>query len=221
LKRHTQRLSAPIWNGAAGKGRLERGHQHGEALFLQNVWYPLHGHFDHLHPEYEVLDWRGRPYYGDFAYLWKNFKFIWEIKGFVPHVENMDRKRYCEELNREIFMQALGYRVVSFAYDEVAYRPEQCITLLRMLLSRYQLGQPPIHRTVLEEKETIRLAVQLARPIHPKDVEVHFDANHRTAVRLLQALCAKGWLRPVVRGKGVKVLQYVLERQVWDQLDFW
>lgn len=42
------------------KGRLERGHGHGERLFLEKVWWPLFGHFDHLHPEYEVADWRGQ-----------------------------------------------------------------------------------------------------------------------------------------------------------------
>jgi len=107
------------------KGRLERGHQHAEALFLEQVWFPLIGHFEHLHPEYEIIDWRGRSYFGDFAYLPGEVKFIWEIKGFGPHVQDMDRKRYCEELNREIFLQALDFRVVSFAYDDVAHRPER------------------------------------------------------------------------------------------------
>jgi hypothetical protein len=82
------------------KGRLERGHLHAETLFLENVWFPMHGHLDQLHPEYEILDWRGRSYFGDFAYLPGELKFIWEIKGFDPHVQDMDRKRYCEELNR-------------------------------------------------------------------------------------------------------------------------
>jgi hypothetical protein len=38
------------------RARLERGHRHGESLFLSNVWWPLRGNFDNLHPEYEVLD---------------------------------------------------------------------------------------------------------------------------------------------------------------------
>lgn len=201
------------------RGRLERGHLHGEALFLQNVWYPLNGHFQELHPEYEVLDWRGRSYFADFAYLPGPIKFIWEIKGFGPHVQDMDRKKYCDELNRELFLQALGYRVVSFAYDDVAHRPELCITLLRMLLSRYQPGASPVYRAALEENEVIRLALQLARPIRPIDVEQHFEVNHRTAVRLVQSLCGKGWLRPVVSGKGGKLLRYELDRKVWDYID--
>jgi hypothetical protein len=131
------------------RGLLERGHQHGEALFLQNVWYPLQGHFDDLHPEYEVMDWRGRSYFADFAYLPGRLKFIWEVKGFGPHVQDMDRKRYCDELNRELFLQSLGFRVVSFAYDDVAHRPELCMTLLRMLLARYQAGAAPVGRSAL------------------------------------------------------------------------
>jgi len=31
------------------------------------VWWPLQGNFDHLYPEYEILDWRGYPYYTDSA----------------------------------------------------------------------------------------------------------------------------------------------------------
>lgn len=201
------------------KGRLERGHQHAEALFLEQVWFPLIGHFEHLHPEYEVVDWRGRSYFGDFAYLLGEVKFIWEIKGFGPHVQDMDRKRYCEELNREIFLQALGFRVVSFAYDDVAHRPELCITLLRMLLSRYQSAPSPTNRAILAEKEVIRLLYQLARPIRPVDVKKHFAINHRTAVRLLQSLRTKGWLTPISRTAGGKIVQYELARGVMDFVD--
>lgn len=201
------------------KGRLERGHQHGEQLFLQQIWWPLKGDLDDLHPEYEVLDWRGRSYFGDFAYLPGNLKFLLEIKGYGSHVRDMDRKRFCVELNRETFLQSMGFRIVSFAYDDIAHRPDLCIALLHMLLSRYQPGKRMVDRTVFAENEVIRLAYFLARSIRPIDVANHFDINQRTAVRLLQTLCTKGWLRPVIRGKGVKVLHYELVHGVWDYND--
>jgi hypothetical protein len=201
------------------KGRLERGHQHGEQLFLQNVWWPLQGSFYNLHPEYEVLDWRGRSYFADFAYKPGNLKFIFEIKGYGPHVQDMDRKRYCDELNRELFLQALGFRVISLAYDDVAQRPDTCITLLRMLLSRYSPYQSPINQTILIEKEVIRLAMQLARPIRPIDVSQHFAINHRTAIRYLQVLCTKGWMHPLSTKQKIKVTQYELARACWDEID--
>jgi len=200
------------------KGRLERGHQHAEKLFLQNIWWLLKGHFDHLHPEYEVLDWRGRAYFIDFAWLPGYVKIAIEIKGFVPHVRNMDRRRYCDELNREIFLQMLGFRVISFAYDDVCDRPELCITLLRLLLSRYHYGKPSIEPVFRVWKEVMLLAFQLARPIRPSDVREYLDVNYRTAVRYLQELCAQGWLSPIECGKGVRVMQYEVVPRNWDDL---
>ena len=51
------------------RGRLERGHREAEMLFCRNVWWPLRGNFNDLHPEFEVLDWRGISYFCDFAWL--------------------------------------------------------------------------------------------------------------------------------------------------------
>jgi len=41
---------------------LKRGHGYGNQLFVERIWWPLAGHFQGLHPEYEVKDWRGRSY---------------------------------------------------------------------------------------------------------------------------------------------------------------
>ena len=201
------------------RGRLERGHRHAEKLFLQNVWWPLKGGFDGLHPEFEVLDWRNRAYFADFSLLHGHVKIIIEIKGYASHVQDMDRQKYSNELNRETFLTAMGYTVVSFAYDDVEQRPELCIALLRMLLARYMPSKSPVARAILAEKETLRLAIQLARPIRPKDVELHFEIDHRTAVNILQKLYAKGWLHPSIRGKGERVVQYELSRGVLDAFD--
>lgn len=201
------------------RGRLERGHRHGELLFLSNVWWPLRGSFEDLHPEYEVLDWRGRSYFADLAWLPGFVRLLFEIKGFATHVRDMDRQKFCNELNREIFLHAMGYHVISFAYDDVEQRPDLCIALLRMVLSRYQPGQTPVSRALLAEKEIVRLAIQLAQPIRPKDVERHFEVDHKTAVLMLQKLCKKGWFVPSLRGKGERVVRYELARGVLDYFD--
>lgn len=194
------------------RGRLERGHRHAESLFLRNVWWPSQGSFQDLHPEYEVLDWRGRSYFADLAWLPGFVKILFEIKGFATHVRNMDRQNYCNELNRETFLHAMGYHVISFAYDDVKQHPELCITMLRMVMSRYQPGPAPVSRALLAEKEIIRLAIQQAQPIRPKDVERHFEIDHKTAVLMLQKLCTKGWLLPYYRGKGKRIVRYELAR---------
>lgn len=199
------------------RGRLERGHQHGEMTFLAQVWWPLQGGFDGLHPEYEVQDWRGRSYFGDFAYFTGPYRFIIEIKGYGPHVRDMDRKRYCDELNRELFLQAMGYRVISFAYDDVAERPEQCMMLLRMLLNRFRPAAAPAGPALLLEKEVLRYATALARPVRPVDLQKHMNVDHRTAVKYLAALKQKGWFTPVYA--GARIMRYELKHMVWEQLD--
>lgn len=200
------------------RGRLERGHQHAESLFLRNVWWPLRGNLNDLHPEYEVSDWRGRSYFADFAWLPGVVKLLIEIKGYASHVRDMDRKKYCNELNRETFLFALGFHVISFAYDDVEQRPDQCITLLRMVLSKYHPMQTPVSRPVLVEREVIRLAMEKSAPIRPKDVTQHFEIDQKTAIRILQKLCTKGWLVPSYRGKKERIVRYELGRGVLDYL---
>ncbi|OPH56598.1 hypothetical protein BC351_27010 [Paenibacillus ferrarius] len=193
------------------RGRLERGHKEAEKLFCHHVWWPLRGNFEDLHPEFEVFDWRGLSYFCDFAWLTKSVKLVIEIKGFGPHVRDMDRQKYCNELNRETFLSAMGFQVISFAYDDVAHRPELCLTLLRMVISRYQPDSTPVNLHSLAEREIVRLACMLAQPLRPIDVETHLSINHRTAVRTLQALCSKGWLAPVTGTEGRHVVRYELQ----------
>ncbi|MBU5443137.1 DUF559 domain-containing protein [Paenibacillus sp. MSJ-34] len=201
------------------RGRLERGHRHAESLFLRNVWWPLRGNLEHLHPEYEVLDWRGRTYFADFAWLPGHVKLIIEVKGYAAHVREMDRQKYCNELNRETFLHAMGYQVISFAYDDVEQHPQLCMTLLQMVLSRYLSNQTPASRASFAEKEIIRFAIQCAGPIRPKDVERHLDVNHKPAVLMLKRLCAQGWLLPSYRGNGERIVRYELAPGVWNYLD--
>ncbi|ULO08626.1 hypothetical protein H1230_07455 [Paenibacillus sp. 19GGS1-52] len=201
------------------RGRLERGHRHAEELFLRNVWWPLRSNFDDLHPEYEILDWRGRSYFADFAFLPGPVKILLEIKGFATHVRDMDRQKYSNELNRETFLSGLGYQVLSFSYEDVEQRPELCITLLRMVLSRYQTLGAPIGRVLLIEKEIIRFAVQHTGMIRPKDVADYFEMDPKTVRLMLSKLCDKGWLNSVKVGRGIRIVGYMLARDVlyyWD-----
>ncbi|WP_036605537.1 DUF559 domain-containing protein [Paenibacillus assamensis] len=212
LQHHLQRRSGER------KGRLERGHQHGEQLFCCNVWWPLRGNFEQLHPEYEVMDWRGRSYFCDFAFLTSTVKLIIEIKGYGPHVRDMDRQKYCNELNRETFLTAMGYQVISYSYDDVAQRPELCVSLLRMVLSRYHPTSSSTNVTCLIEREIILLAYSLARPLRPIDVKQHLHLNHRTAVRTLQTLCKKGMMSGIAGASGRHIVRYELQPMAWNQL---
>jgi hypothetical protein len=198
------------------RGRLERGHAHGEIMFARNIWWPLKGHFDDLHPEYEVLDWRGRSYFADYLYAPDSWRILIEIKGFGEHVTNMDRKKYSYELNRETFLDGMRFNVVSFAYDDVERNPELCIFLLRTVLSRYESSDVQVERVQFADREIIRYALFLARSIRPIDLSKHFSIDHRTAIKHLRRLEGKGWLKPVLRGTGQRVCSYEVTRRGLD-----
>ncbi|RKP56174.1 hypothetical protein D7Z26_05900 [Cohnella endophytica] len=205
MQSHVQRRSGER------RGRLLSRDFHGEKLFLRKVWMPLMGNLDGLHPEYEISDWRGRPYYADYA--WQSpwgITVLFEIKGFGKHVRDMDRNGYCNELNREVFLQAMGYRVVCLAYDDVADRPEVCLTLLRLYFSQFHTANAPMSTNLLGEKEVLKFALRQAIAIRPIDVTRHLQVDYRTAKRLLDQLVVKGWLKPIRAGAGVgeRIVRY-------------
>jgi DNA-binding MarR family transcriptional regulator len=210
INRHLSRRSGER------RGRLERGHGHGEKLFLQNVWFPLKNNFDGLHPEYELVDWRGRSYFADFVYIPRHgqVKFVWEIKGYGVHVKELDRQGFASECKRELFLEGLGYRVVSFAYDDVKEQPELLIALLRLLLSLYE----PAHLTdklIFVESEMIRLSLTLGGTIRPKDAVNLLGMTSRRAVGILQQLSGQGWFRPETGTEGRRTVRYVLIRKLF------
>lgn len=192
------------------RDRLERGHRHAEQLFLQQVWWPLMGSFQDLHPEYEVLDWHGRSYFADFCWMPGQVKLLIEIKGFQTHVRDMDRRKFSYELNRETFLLAMGFHVVSFSYDDVEQQPQVCQNLLRMVVGRLQTVSSPATHLKVMEREILRYAIQLARPLRPRDVTLHFQVDQRTAVRTLQSLEADGWLIARRGAGGKRVMAYAL-----------
>ncbi|KWX78208.1 hypothetical protein SAMN05216191_11597 [Paenibacillus jilunlii] len=202
LKGHTDRRKGER------RDRLERGHGHGERMFLEKVWWPLMGSLQNLHPEYEVADWRGRPYFVDFVWKPGQVKFAFEVKGYGPHVQNMDRTRYRQELNRETFLQIAGYRVVSIPYDDLDGSPQLTISLIRSLVAPFISGINVVGQFTRLEREMIRLAVSRDGMIRPVDLGKELGINLRTVRNTLQALCAKGRLRPVSTKSGSRVYRY-------------
>ena len=199
------------------RSRLERGHQHAESMFAKQIWWMLKGSFDQLHPEYEVVDWRGRSFFVDFVWICGFVKIVFEIKGYAAHVTNMDRVKYCNELNRETFLTAMGYTVISISYDDVEQRPELVIQLIKMVLSRFTTTTVPERIAAFEERGLIRLAVTLARPLRPADVAAHFGVTNKTARRMVKAACSQGWFVPLYSKSG-RAMSYALVQEATDRL---
>ncbi|QQZ60206.1 hypothetical protein JI735_27365 [Paenibacillus sonchi] len=195
------------------RGRLVRGHNFAEKLFLENIWWPLFESLDHLHPEYEIYDWNRKSQFLDFAFLpASGIRFGIECDGFQSHIKDMDREKFSYALNRDTFLTAMGWKMLHFSFDDIQQRPEVCRMLLQLALAPYLARKTAVKDILSKEKEVLRLAWQLGQPIRPKDVSGHFQINFRTARSLLQSLSAKGLLEPVeseqrVRFYRVKAMQ--------------
>ncbi|MGZ9586725.1 hypothetical protein [Paenibacillus marinisediminis] len=183
------------------KGRLLRGHQYAEKLLLQNVWWPLFGNLDHLHPEYEVYDWNRKSQFLDFAFLPSFGQFGIECDGFQSHVKDMDREAFSYALNRDTFLTGMGWKMIHFSFDDVKHRPEVCRMLLQLNISPYLIRSQAATTVSSAEQDVLRLAWNLGRPIRPKDVIDHYKVNYRTARKWLQSMVEKGLLRPIDQGK--------------------
>ncbi|WP_020619602.1 hypothetical protein [Paenibacillus daejeonensis] len=191
------------------RNRLERGHGHGERMFLMRIWYALVGNFDFLHPEYEVRDWRGNPYYLDLVWICGTLKLVIEIKGYGPHVQRTDRIRYRRELNREIYLQVMGYRIIAVPYDELEENPEMILGFFRALLSPLMTLADKKEDYTLIEREILRLAARWDGPLRPIDVVNEAKVCRRTAVKYLKLLCDKGRLQPhLSAGEAIRVCSY-------------
>ncbi|MGO4273748.1 DNA-binding response regulator, partial [Paenibacillus sp. TAF58] len=71
--------------------RLKEGHGHAEKLFLEQIWWSAFGHFQDLHPEYEIKDFRDGTRFLDFAFLCHSLRLAIEIDGFGPHFADVSR----------------------------------------------------------------------------------------------------------------------------------
>lgn len=184
------------------RGRLNRGHHFAEKLFLENVWWPLFESLEDLHPEYEIYDWNRKSQFLDFAFLPRNGgRFGIECDGFQSHVKDMDREKFSYSLNRDTFLTGMGWRMLHFSFDDVQQRPEVCRMLLQLVLAPYLARKTIAADLLSEEKEVLRLAWRIAKPLRPKDVCDHFQINYRTARRLLIALTSKGLLKAIRVGE--------------------
>lgn len=207
LKKHLRKRSGDR------RSRLEQGHHHAEILFLKNVWFPIFGHFDHLHPEFEVRDWRHRSYFADFAWLAADARLIIEIKGYNAHVRDADRKKFSDELNRETYLISLGFRIISFSYDDVEKNPEQSIYLLKSVLSLFTPYSFQENRPLtLYESDIIRYAMYHNRPIRPVDIERKLNIGHRKSKSLISSLVDKGYLIPQETNTNRRTCFYHLNR---------
>lgn len=196
--------------------KLRIGLGFAERAFLERVWWPLIGNFTYLHPEYEVADYSGASRFLDFAYLRGGIKLAIEIDGFATHAKNLDRRQFAYQLHRQNVLTLDGWDILRFAFDEIEAHPRRCQRTIqqymgsRFATSLYSPTQTPLVTAI--DREIVRLARSLPRPILPSDVERHLGISRSTVFRHIKRLVARGWLLPASGTKRIR--SYVLDETV-------
>lgn len=180
--------------------KLRDGLGFAELDFLENVWWPAVGDFEYLHPEYEVADYAGASRFIDFAYLRGGVKLAIEIDGYTTHAKNLDRRQFSYQLRRQNALTLDRWEILRFAHDDISAQPRRCQqTIQQYLGSRFAVdlqatGDDP--RVTAVEREIVRLARSLPRPVTPADVAQHLGSSRQTVYKHLQRLVDRGWLKP-------------------------
>ncbi|MCM3746968.1 hypothetical protein M3223_06325 [Paenibacillus pasadenensis] len=193
------------------KDALKRGHGFGNRMFVEKIWWPLLGHFDGLHPEYEVLDWRGRSYFLDFMWTVGGKRFAIEIMDYGSH--GKDRTKYRLDLNRILFLQSQQFEVILISLDEMKDNPSFIDAMLRNLLSPY-LGTLAEQHVVAArpfckiERQLMQFAIRYNRVLRPSDAARELELHKQTVIKYCRILVQKNKLRPVPAGSTGKIYHY-------------
>ncbi|MBE3590057.1 MAG: winged helix DNA-binding protein [Firmicutes bacterium] len=179
------------------------------------MWWPAFRNFDHLHPEYEVRDFRDGYRYIDWAYIRTHFRLAIEIDGYGPHASRQSRREFADQWLRQNHLIIDDWFVLRFAFDDVESRPRACQQQIQQLLGRHLSHLPPGSLLSAAEREVMRLALRLDRPLRPADVQAYLGVSDTTAIKVLRLLVERGWLAPQgmahhAHRKGQRVRAYTV-----------
>jgi hypothetical protein len=193
--------------------RLLEGHGHAEQLFLEKVWWPAFGQFHHLHPEYEVFDFKEGSRFLDYSYLRGPLRVAIEIDGFGPHLRNISRWQFSDQCRRQNYLTIDGWKVLRFSYDCLVDKPRICQQELQQFMGRWLGEGAMVEEASAVEKEIVRLAMRLVRPITPGDVAEALRVGYPYARKLLNQLVEKGWLVSNSGNKRIRSYRLDLDRK--------
>ncbi|GLX68270.1 DNA-binding response regulator [Paenibacillus glycanilyticus] len=186
------------------KRRLAEGVSHEGKLFLDKVWWPAFLQFDHLYPEFELIDFREGRRYLDFAYVDDVLRLAIEVDGYNTHAAGVSRWQFSDNLARQNHLVIDGWDVLRFSYDDVKDKPRICIQTLQQYFGS-RLGRPrtdEVSADEILEAEILKYAMRLGRPLRPIDVRAHLQIGEKRTRTLLHSMLANNKL--LKHGSGEK-----------------
>lgn len=166
---------------------LEKGLGHGTKEFLRTIWFPTIGNFDHLYPEWEVRDFNNGYRYLDLAYMPEGAKGCIEIQGYGPHARDLDVRRFKDLCWRHSLLALDGWTLIPIAYLSIEHEPKKCQQLILAFTGKFISSDISSQLSWLE-REIVRFARRLLRPITPLEVANHLGISDRHTRRTLRKL---------------------------------
>jgi hypothetical protein len=173
------------------------------------VWWPAFGQFRDLHPEYEVFDFKDGHRYLDYAFIRPHLRLAIEIDGYGPHWRNQTRWQFSDQWQRQNHLIIDGWSVLRFTYDDICDKPRLCQQILQQFMGAMLGENNSVGEATFLEKEIVRLAKRLCRPITPDDVCHHFNIENKYARRILLSLTEKNWMKPA--SGTIRIRSYELD----------
>lgn len=182
--------------------KLVEGKNYAEKEMLRHIWWAAFGNFDNLHPEYEITDFFQGQRFLDYVFIRGPIRIVFEIDGYGPHLRDISRRQFCDQWVRQMHLINDNWIVVRIGFDDVKERPRLWIGLLQQMLGRL-FGNPEQHLTLLDfmEKEVIRFAMRVDRPIKLKELQITLQCGPKFARGIVLRLVEKNWLLGAGGGK--------------------
>jgi hypothetical protein len=172
----------------------------GERKFLVEILWPVRKSFKGIILEKEIVTLTGVKAYID-AYDEK-IRFGFEGEGFVPHAENITRSRFDFEKQKVRSMAAHGIKYIPFTWDEMDKKADMYRRTLFELYGRNSgnAGAVACQQISLYEREVIRNALRLGKPIRMNDVRECLQSGEDFCRAIIRRMVNKKLLRPLNDG---------------------
>ena len=73
----------------------------------------------------------------DFAYIRPAIQICFEIDGYGPHLKNISRWQFSDNLERQNQLVIDGWTVIRFSYDQVKEKPRRCQQIVQQVIGRW------------------------------------------------------------------------------------
>ncbi|MFD0961471.1 hypothetical protein [Paenibacillus chungangensis] len=179
----------------------------GEKKLFQEVLWPIFQTFEGFVLEYELQSSSGVKMYMD-AYF-KPYGIAFESDGYVVHGENISRSRFSFEKQRVRTMAKSGIVYMPFSWDELDKKAEQCRASVYELLSRFRAS--PDSTLNVYEREAIRYALRLGRPIRREDLFSLLKKSDWIVRNVIKSLVDKSLIVPL-KPNNSRHYEYVVDK---------